>query len=75
MMTMMMRIGAVLAAMGLACFVAFELIGSTVDENGLLHEPFALIPIGFLCVAVGVLLALPGLIRTFVGRCRHRVGK
>lgn len=47
MMTMMMRIGAVLAAMGLACFVAFELIGSTVDENGTLHEPFGLIPIGF----------------------------
>ncbi|XEI31345.1 DUF3955 domain-containing protein [Aeromonas veronii] len=75
MITMMMRIGAVLAAMGLACSVAFELIGSTVDENGTLHEPFGLIPIGFLFVAVGVLLTLPGLIRTLVGRCCHRVGK
>ncbi|WP_240037764.1 DUF3955 domain-containing protein [Aeromonas sobria] len=75
MMTMMMRIGAVLAAMGLACFVAFELIGSTVDENGTLHEPFGLIPIGFLFVAVGGLLTLPRLIRTLVGRCRHRASK
>lgn len=26
-----------------ACVVAFNLIGSTIDENGILHEPFFLV--------------------------------
>ena len=64
---MTMRTGAVLVVMGLACFVAFEVIGVTVDDNGLLHEPFALIPIGFLFVTLGVLLALSGLIHGVMG--------
>ena len=70
---MTMRTGAVLVVMGLACFVAFELIGATVDEHGLLHEPFALIPIGFLFVTLGVLLALPGLIHGVM--VHRRAGK
>ena len=35
-------------ALGAACFLAFALIGSSVDEHGLLHEPFILVPIGWL---------------------------
>ncbi|WP_050514379.1 DUF3955 domain-containing protein [Aeromonas finlandensis] len=61
-MTIMMRIGAVLAAMGFACFVAYEMIGATVDENGILHEPFGLIPIGFLLICLAMLLLLPKVI-------------
>ncbi|MGL5324940.1 MAG: DUF3955 domain-containing protein [Aeromonas sp.] len=72
MMTMPMRTGAVLAVMGVACLLAFELIGSTVDESGLLHEPFGLIPIGFMLMAVGALLALPGLIRDVIREVRER---
>ncbi|MGL4792346.1 MAG: DUF3955 domain-containing protein [Aeromonas jandaei] len=48
MMAMTIRTGAALVVMGLTCCVAFELIGAMVDENSLLHEPFALIPVGFL---------------------------
>ncbi|MFB2863096.1 DUF3955 domain-containing protein [Aeromonas sp. MdU4] len=66
---MITRIGAVLAAMGVLCLVAFELIGSTVDENGLLHEPFALIPIGLLLLGLAFLLLLPGLIKRVWLRC------
>ncbi|CAJ1835840.1 hypothetical protein PEKONANI_02357 [Aeromonas jandaei] len=67
MMAMTIRTGAALVVMGLSCFVAFELIGATVDDNGLLHEPFALIPVGFLFVTLGVLLALSGLIHGVMG--------
>ena len=70
---MTIRTGAALAVMGLSCFVAFELIGAAVDNNGLLHEPFALIPVGFLLVTLGVLLALSGLIHGIIGH--RRAGK
>ncbi|WP_257496292.1 DUF3955 domain-containing protein [Aeromonas allosaccharophila] len=62
-MTIMMRTGAVLAAMGVCCLVAFELIGSTVDEDGTLHEPFGLIPIGLLLFGVAMLLLLAGAVK------------
>ena len=51
-------ISACLIAIGLACAIAFHLIGSTIDANGLLHEPFALIPIGYLFFAAGLLTGL-----------------
>ncbi|MBU1017678.1 DUF3955 domain-containing protein [Patescibacteria group bacterium] len=35
-----------LIILGMTCSLAFNLIGSYLDENGFLHEPFALIPIG-----------------------------
>ena len=62
-MTIMMRTGAALAAMGVCCLVAFELIGSTVDEDGTLHEPFGLIPIGLLLLGVAILLLLAGAVK------------
>ena len=62
-MTIMMRTGVVLAAMGVCCLVAFELIGSTVDEDGTLHEPFGLIPIGLLLLGVAILLLLAGAVK------------
>ena len=62
-MTIMMRTGAVLAAIGVCCLVAFELIGSTVDEDGTLHEPFGLIPIGLLLLGVAILLLLAGAVK------------
>ena len=73
MMAMTIRTGAALVVMGLSCFVAFELIGATVDDNGLLHEPFALIPVGFLLVTLGVLLALLALTHGVMGH--RRAGK
>ena len=35
------------------CFVAYFLIGSEVDESGILHEPFALLPLGYVFGMIG----------------------
>ncbi|UOE79754.1 DUF3955 domain-containing protein [Vibrio splendidus] len=50
---------------GLLCFIVYNTIGSYVDENGVLVEPFGLIPLFWLFE----LLALVALVLTFV---RHR---
>lgn len=41
---------------GLLCFLAYTLAGSSVDEDGTLHEQFGLIPIGYLLILLGMLL-------------------
>ena len=38
------------------CFVSYELIGSEVDEEGYLNEPFALLPIGFTSICLSTVL-------------------
>ncbi|MCC4859808.1 DUF3955 domain-containing protein [Vibrio splendidus] len=50
---------------GLLCFIAYNTIGSYVDKNGVLVEPFGLIPLFWLFE----LLALLALVVAFV---RHR---
>ncbi|MEZ8285452.1 hypothetical protein BCU17_10990 [Vibrio splendidus] len=47
---------------GLLCFIAYNTIGSYVDKNGLLVEPFGLIPLFW----IFELLALVASIVTFV---------
>ena len=69
------RIGAVFMMLGLACFMAFNMIGSTVDEAGVLHEPFGLLPIGFGLLLIGVLVVLFGWLRTCIRRRRLRRGR
>ena len=44
--------------LGIGCFVLFEIIGSTVDSNGILHEPFFLIPFGYLFIIIGFVSGL-----------------
>ena len=53
---MLKKITILLFIIGLLCLLAFNLIGSTVDAQGVLHEPFGLIPIGFLLIVLGVVL-------------------
>jgi len=36
--------------------LAFNLIGSTVDADGILREPFALIPLSYLSALIGLIL-------------------
>src|SRR5690606_9131392 len=62
----MVRIGAVFMVIGLACFMAFNMIGSTVDDAGVLHETFGPLPIGFGLLSIGVLIALFGWLRTCI---------
>ncbi|WP_342310503.1 DUF3955 domain-containing protein [Burkholderia pyrrocinia] len=40
---------------GFACWIAFAAIGSEVDAQYVLHEPFALLPVGWLMVGIGVI--------------------
>lgn len=71
----MVRIGAVFMVLGFACFMAFNMIGSTVDEAGMLHEPFGLLPIGFGLLFIGVLNVFFEGLRTCIRRCRLRRGR
>jgi len=50
-----LRIGLTLLLLGLGLLAAFRFIGSSVDQNGFLHEPFALLPVGLLFVLLGAL--------------------
>jgi hypothetical protein len=43
---------------GIICWVAYSIIGSEVAPDGTLLEPFFLIPIGFLLIACGILIAV-----------------
>lgn len=45
---------------GFACWIAYAAIGAEVDAQGVLHEPFALVPAGWLMVVTGV---IGGLVR------------
>ena len=44
--------------LGLACHVAFGIIGSHVAPDGNLIEPFFLLPIGYLLCALGIITGL-----------------
>ncbi|MDM5075482.1 DUF3955 domain-containing protein [Aeromonas media] len=50
-------IGTLLLLAGLGCFVAFNFTGTTVDAQGFLHEPFALL------LFIGMVLTLRPLLR------------
>ena len=58
---------------GLVCWLAYGAIGSHVDEQGILREPFGLIPIGWLLVFAGVAgLTLSVALPWLIGRMRSR---
>jgi len=50
---------------GVICFVLSTVIGSTVDHNGVLHEPFFLIPIGYLFFLIGIIFGIVYLVQKF----------
>ena len=43
------KIATVFLSVGIICFITFEFIGSKVEKDGILNEPFFLIPIGSCC--------------------------
>lgn len=55
-MSNLKKLGLLSLAIGIMCWIAFNVIGSSVDAQGVLHEPFGLIPIGWLFVAIGAVL-------------------
>ena len=64
---MLKNISILLLMTGGLCLLAFNLIGSTVDAQGVLHEPFALLPIGFLLIALGALSYIFQLVKNKLG--------
>ena len=50
------KIATTLLVIGIICFVSFKIIGSEVDENGFINEPFALLPIGFIYICLSMVL-------------------
>ena len=50
------KIATTLLVFGIMCFVSFELIGGEVDENGVINEPFSLLPIGFTFICLSMVL-------------------
>lgn len=44
--------------LGVACFIAYAIKGSYVDQNGILQESFYLIPIGFFFIIFGIIFAV-----------------
>ena len=50
------KIATALLVFGIMCFVSFELIGTEIDENGFINEPFALLPIGFIFICLSMVL-------------------
>ena len=52
-----LAISASFAIAAVSCAVAYRVIGTSVDRNGGLHEPFALIPIGYLMGAGAIATA------------------
>ena len=41
--------------LSILCFGAYFLIGSEVDESGILNEPFALLPLGYVFGLIGAI--------------------
>ncbi|GJL66349.1 MAG: hypothetical protein NPIRA05_13200 [Nitrospirales bacterium] len=52
------RISIGITILGMISLTAFHLIGGTIDAQGFLREPFALLPIGYALLVIGGIGAL-----------------
>lgn len=43
---------------GIGCFITYNIIGSYIAPDGTLVEPFALIPIGYIMIAISVITGI-----------------
>ncbi len=48
----------ILFSLGISCFLIFNIIGSHVEPDGTLVEPFFLVPIGFLFIFSGTIFSI-----------------
>ncbi len=48
---------------GLSVTAAYQMIGGRISENGMLDEPFFLVPISLLCFVIATILMVIGLIK------------
>ncbi len=59
----MMRIGLFLMTLGICSLMLFRYIGSSLNPDGTLNEPYALIPIGSTLFITGLIIGIIGFIR------------
>ncbi len=52
------------------CWASFLALGAEVDSDGVLHEPFPLIPLGWMLVFVGLFFGTSYAIAVYLGRSR-----
>tara|TARA_B100000963_G_scaffold354584_1_gene371368 strand:+ start:620 stop:814 length:195 start_codon:yes stop_codon:yes gene_type:complete len=50
------KVATFILSIGIICFIAFELAGSSVDKEGILNEPFFLIPVGWVLILISIVL-------------------
>ncbi|MCL6263269.1 DUF3955 domain-containing protein [Craterilacuibacter sp. RT1T] len=62
-MSRLLKIALIFLGLSVLCKLGYDLIGSSIDGQGLLHEPFALIPLGWLFFALACVSALLAFIR------------
>ena len=48
----------ILLGWGVLSFLGYGWVGATVDKQGVLHESFFLVPLGFLLIFIGIILGL-----------------
>ncbi len=68
----MYRLGILALLAGLASLAAFHLVGGEVGPDGVLHEPFALLPLGWLAIVLGAVLLASGWLRSRRARASRR---
>lgn len=50
----MLRVPLLLLGLSLLCMIGYHLTGSRVDESGVLVEPFALVPLGWMLLLLSL---------------------
>ena len=61
-------VGTLLLALAAGLLVTYRVVGSYVDADGFLHEPFACIPLAWLCGLGGAVLVAIAIVRGRRGR-------
>ncbi len=56
-MTQKKKFSILLIVLGVVLIVLKGLLGDSIDSNGILHEYFFLLPLGFGCIFVGLILS------------------
>ncbi|MEZ9821967.1 DUF3955 domain-containing protein [Shewanella sp. 10N.286.45.A1] len=57
------RLSILLLALALLASISYQVIGITIDSNGMLNEPFGLIPLAWLCLFSAIFSAAVTLFR------------
>lgn len=67
-----LTVGAVLMELGLLCFFLKSISVEYIDADGILHENFFYLPIGFLFLFVGLAAAVTGGIKAILSSRRRK---